>query len=89
MFQTTEEMTQDKEETVAQLKKEGMDEDAIDKLLRKHDKELQSLKQAQDEERKSQKANFEVSVTSLCLRKWHYFIFLSTRGPLHEVYIKQ
>ena len=65
MFQTTEEMTQDKQETVAQLKKEGMDEDAIDKLLRKHDKELQSLKQAQDEERKSQKANFEVSVTSL------------------------
>ena len=88
MFQTTEEMTQDKEETVAQLKKEGMDEDAIDKLLRKHDKELQSLKQAQDEERKSQKANFEVSVTSLGLLKLQCFISLH-EGPLHEVYIKQ
>ena len=39
----------------------GMADDQIAKLLRKHDKELEQLKEAQEQERENQKEHLRVS----------------------------
>ena len=43
------------------LKREGMEDDVINKILKKHDKEMAQLAQAQDAERQNQQANFQVT----------------------------
>ena len=43
------------------LKREGMEGDVINKILKKHDKEMAQLAQAQDTERQNQQANFQVT----------------------------
>ena len=54
-------LSDDKEQTVEKLEKEGMDPDAMKKVLKKHDKELNSLKEAQDEQKEAQQHSFQVT----------------------------
>lgn len=73
--QTIEELDHDKGETVAALKGEGMEEDAVNRILKKHEKELRDLQQAQESERGDQQANFEVSRENQILKVYysHYY----------------
>ena len=54
----------------------GMADDQIAKLLRKHDKELEQLKEAQEQERENQKEHLRVSCHTHVYGRKHLHIFI-------------